>query len=122
MRNLMLVLVPGIILFLIAISFSCGDKADPFRPVDNPGIQITYTDQISFLLNNNCVECHASNKEGAERNGAPIDVNLDTYENVIEVAERANIQIQAGTMPPTGGLQLELRALFQQWINQGLEE
>jgi len=107
---------------LFMIAFNCGDKADPFRSVDDPGFKVTYTDQIKVILDNNCVLCHDSEKQGAERNGAPLDVNLDTYENAVAVAERANIQIQAGTMPPTGGLPTELRALFQQWIDQGLEE
>jgi hypothetical protein len=34
-------------------------------------------------------------------------------------AQRSNIRIQAGTMPPTGALSSELRATFQQWINEG---
>ena len=122
MRKFLCIAAPGILTFLIIVAFGCGDKADPIRAVDDPGTIITYTNQIKAILDNNCIRCHDSDKQGAERNGAPLDVNLDTYENAVAVAERANTQIQAGNMPPAGGLPNDLRDLFQQWVNQGLEE
>ena len=60
---------------------------------------------------------------GGDRNGAPVDVNLDTYTDAVANASRANARIQGGTMPPgSGGLSSEDRALFQAWLDQGLLE
>jgi uncharacterized membrane protein len=117
-----MIISSGVTALIIAVFSGCGDKADPIRSGEDPGMRVTYTNKIKAILDNNCILCHDSEKQGAERNGAPLDVNLDTYENVIDVAERANTQIQAGNMPPTGGLPDNLRDLFQQWIDQGREE
>jgi len=110
--------------FLFTISLSgCGDKADPVRSPDgSDGSQsdsITYTLGIKEILDQHCIRCHSHIKTGAERNGAPPEVNFDTYESAVKSAQRANARIQAGTMPPDGGIAEEQHALFQKWIGKG---
>lgn len=114
--------VIAMVLFIALVALNCGEKVNPVRIVPVTETRITYTNDIKPILDNNCIRCHSSEKQGAERNGAPPDVNLDKYETVVDVAERANAKIQSGTMPPTGGLPEEERNLFQQWLDQGLEE
>lgn len=99
----------------------CGSKIDPNQIVPTGGgtEQVTY-DTTKEIFELNCIFCHSTHKSGIFRNGAPPDVNLDTYEGVKAAISRANPRIQAGTMPPTGGIPLEDRALIQQWVEAGL--
>ena len=118
---------PAILFSLILVSFSgCGDKSDPLSSGSGNGddeMTVTYTEHVKPILEQSCTSCHAADREGAGRNGAPLNVNLDTYENTVESGLRANVRIQAGTMPPgTGGIPAEERALFQSWIDQGMPE
>jgi len=109
---------------VISLLPSCGEKIDPMSAVsDTGGGQITYTEHIKPILDMNCIRCHTAANQGGDRNGAPPDVNLDTYNSTVEVGLRANARIQAGTMPPgTGGIPSDERALFQGWIDQGMPE
>jgi len=113
-----------IILGVIVILPSCGDKMDPIAEFDDSGLpdQVTYGENIQTLIEQNCTMCHAQSIQGADRQGAPVGVDLDTFQRAVEWAERSNIRIQAGTMPPAGGLSSYERSLFQKWIDQDLQE
>jgi hypothetical protein len=51
----------------------------------------------------NCLACHSSDKVGAARNGAPPDVNWDTYEATLPNADLAIVRaVEQGSMPPDG--------------------
>ena len=109
---------------LLVLAIGCGDKIDPLAgPGGDVGTDVTYTGQIKQVLDTNCIRCHSSDRQGAERNGAPPSVNLDTYEGAVDASARALVRIQAGTMPPdTGGIPQGDRDLFQAWVDQGLKE
>ena len=114
----------GIGIVLVAASLAgCGDKNDPLTSVpDGGGIgsgDPTYVQDIKPVMDQSCVLCHDSNKSGALRNGAPVQVNFDTYEQVIANLERASIRIQAGTMPPAGPLDSETVNSILEWIAAG---
>ncbi len=116
------ILSAALILFLLTIA--CGEKIDPVGSGDfiNPE-KVTYTNDMAEIFPDNCLRCHSTNIQGAERNGAPVDVNFNTYELAKDNATRANARVQAGTMPPDSGpLSDSLKAIFQQWIDDGLEE
>jgi len=104
----------------------CSDKDDPVSSTGgnggNPQDTVTYTADIKTVLDSRCISCHASSLQGAARNGAPAGVNFDTYNAAVASGNRANVRIQAGTMPPAGGIPQSERDLFQQWIDQGLLE
>lgn len=111
----------------MVIVISCGDKLDPVFDIspddDDDDETITYNQHIKPLLDTYCIGCHAGYLQGADRNGAPPQVNLDTYAGAVASAERGNIRIQGGTMPPgSGGIPQADRELFQKWIDQGLLE
>ena len=108
------------------IWIGCGDKIDPiqtFESVLDPSEdQITYTSEIQALLETHCLLCHTTSNQGAERNGAPINVNFDTYGDIVIWMSEASLRIQSGTMPPTGGIPQDDRMLFQRWIDDGFLE
>lgn len=56
----------------------------------------------------NCLGCHASDKFGADRHGAPPEINFDTYEATLPNAESAIFRaVEEITMPPaSSGLPL----------------
>ena len=118
----------GALAAVILLAAACGGtKTDPAAPDgDDDGLPgtVTYTGHVKALLDANCIRCHASSLEGRARNGAPADVNLDTYPAAVAAAQRANVQIQLGTMPfdLPGGLPAFERALFQRWVDQGTPE
>lgn len=53
---------------------------------------VTYHNQVSRILQANCVECH--------RHGAVAPFSLETYEDVIENAGMIRKQVSRGAMPP----------------------
>ncbi|MBW7996127.1 MAG: hypothetical protein FVQ81_06050 [Candidatus Glassbacteria bacterium] len=116
----------GMAALLISMTLAgCGDKIDPLiAPPSNGGnggmTAPTYAQDIKPILDQNCVICHSTANSGAQRNGAPLSVNFDTYDLAVANSGRASIRIQAGTMPPTGALDFELVALFLEWISEGM--
>ena len=72
-----------------------------------------------------CLQCHSSTLSGAARNAAPVGVDFNTFAKATSPGPlgpnnvRANVRIQEGTMPPTGGLPGNLRALMQDWVDNG---
>jgi uncharacterized membrane protein len=103
---------------------ACEEKLDPFVEGGQQQLPdtVSYNDHIRPLLEGHCTGCHASHRQGADRNGAPVGIDLDTYSDAVAWAERSNARIQAGSMPPSGGVSDYERALFQRWVDQGTPE
>lgn len=57
----------------------------------------SYTEVRAFDV---CTNCHSSENEGAERNGAPPSLNFDSYEGAADAAPRIVNQVSMGSMPP----------------------
>ena len=105
------------------LCLACEDKTDPIGdPSDGLPDAVTYTQHVKPLLDAHCIQCHATSRQGADRNGAPTGVNCDTYAVAQASADRGNARIQAGTMPPSGGLSQYDRSLFAKWVEQGTQE
>ncbi|MBI9092104.1 MAG: hypothetical protein JEZ12_23070 [Desulfobacterium sp.] len=100
-------------LFGFTILLGCdGDKQDPVFVRDGDVVAVNFISDVQPILATNCLRCHSITKAGGERNGAPLTVNFDTYENVVNLADRANARIQSGTMPPGGGIPDSDRVVF----------
>jgi uncharacterized membrane protein len=102
-------------------SFACGEKLDTYSGEYDP-LLITYWDDMKPLLDTNCVPCHASDLAAEHRNGAPPNVNFDTYEAASASALKAVSAIQKDTMPPDSVLSDEEKELFRKWVNDGMPE
>ncbi len=100
----------------------CGEKQDPIGPDAGIDGEVSYGVHIMPILDANCVRCHASDKQGAARNGAPVGFDYDSYAGAVATADRANAQIQSGSMPVGGSLTVEEKGLFQAWLDQGTPE
>ena len=85
---------------------------DNGRPL---GTVVDYQDMRKAVFEPVCLNCHDSNKSGAARNGAPSNVNWDTFEAARSNAARGNLRVQAGNMPPSGPLNASQKATFQEW-------
>jgi hypothetical protein len=74
----------------------------------------------------NCLDCHASNLTGPARNGAPADVNFDTYEATLKKAGRAIVRaVEEMSMPPADTKPLlnnAQRAAMIAWQSAGFPE
>ena len=82
----------------------------------------TYSEVRAFDV---CTNCHASDKQGVQRNGAPPSLNFDSYEGAADAAPRMVEQVSMGSMPPaTSGFSLteaEEHELFV-WAECGTPE
>jgi len=97
---------------------ACGEKQDPVRHdfLDASG-PVTWC-EVGPIFTTVCTQCHSVSNQGDARNGAPPEINFDTYSDAVDNLDRANVNIQAGTMPPTGGIPPEERNLIQWWVDQ----
>ena len=112
-------------ILIVAATSGCGDKIDPLSAPPGGGNGggddgPTYVQDIRSILDQNCLPCHSTSKAGSQRNGAPPTINFETYELAVANIERANARIQAGTMPPTSGLEPENRTTVLDWLAAGI--
>lgn len=75
-----------------------------------------------------CINCHSTT--AADRRSAPVDVNYNTYAAATSGTngERANVRVQAGTMPVkldgsgAAALTATEKALLQDWFTAGMRD
>jgi hypothetical protein len=98
----------------------CDAKQDPVQhhAIADAGGPVTWC-EIGPIVTTVCTQCHSAYLQGSDRNGSPPEIDLNTYLEMLDNLDRGNVNIQAGTMPPTGGLPQSDRDLFQQWVDQG---
>jgi len=83
-----------------------------------------YTNVGDPFMRTWCTSCHHSDLEQEWRAGAPLGVDLNTYELVAQYAERIDARAigENPTMPPAGGpTQIEIDRL-QVWLECGLPQ
>ena len=70
------------------------------------------------LMTRQCTPCHSSLLPADQREGAPPTINFDTYQDVLDHADRiaATAVPDDGTMPPGGGPSAEERAMLDEWL------
>jgi hypothetical protein len=119
----------------LAIASGCDDGSGPDGDADGDADgdtdvdadldadgAVTYCRDIQPILEASCTSCHSSSLAGAARGGAPAGVDYDTYEAAVANSDRGNSRIQAGTMPPGGGVSSTDLALFAAWVAGGTPE
>lgn len=113
------------IVIIALIIFNCSNDSHDDLSNDegtNPGPTIvTYEGEIKSIIDTNCTQCHGS----TPTNNAPF--SLTTYNQVKDKIDRiiARANNASNPMPPAsagGQLSANLRALIQQWKDDGLLE
>jgi uncharacterized membrane protein len=69
-------------------------------------------------MDKHCVGCHSSLLREDQRNGAPVGVDLDTWEDAVLWGDRiaARSVGDDADMPPGGGPSAEERRLLEEWL------
>src|SRR6185436_5486744 len=69
-----------------------------------------------------CATCHSSALGEARRQGAPLDVNLDSYDGAKSWANLIASELETGAMPPLGSPPQEEIDAVLAWIDCGTPE
>ena len=66
-----------------------------------------------------CNACHASTLPAELREGAPMGIDFDTYQGVLDYADRIEVRTvpEGADMPPGGGPSEEERARLGEWLD-----
>jgi hypothetical protein len=116
-------LISTLLLGTILVSSCTNDSSNDLLGIEDLD-EVTYTNTVKSIMDNNCISCHAA----TPINGAPN--SLTTYENVKEAALNGGLldrisrdQGESGMMP-SGGTRLPQAVIDQvtTWSNQGLIE
>ena len=74
-------------------------------------------------MSKHCTGCHSAIVPDDHRNEAPIDVNLDTYADVLHFASRIEARVLVDVedrMPPGGGLTSDELDRLNEWLRCGV--
>ena len=64
-----------------------------------------------------CNGCHSSLLRPDQRNGAPVDIDFDTWQGTLDWARRIHIRtIVEESMPPGGGPSPAEREMIEEWL------
>jgi hypothetical protein len=69
-----------------------------------------------------CTACHGSGVPEDERQGAPEDCNLDTYDRVVAWAPSIAAKLSTGSMPPQGTPPEDTTSAVLEWLECGAPE
>lgn len=107
----------------LLLASACGDKVDPFvesvedieLPDLGPESTGTTFKEMRPIFQANCVACHsASTPSGGYA--------FDSFAAAKSGAAKGYSAVERGTMPPGSPLSAMNRALFKDWIDNGLQE
>ena len=103
------------ILFLLALGCRDGQDTATACYHDPP---LDYANFGKGYMDKHCAGCHSSLLPPSSREGAPIGVDLNTYEDVLMWADRIEARStgEYPTMPPGGGPSDDERALLKEWL------
>jgi hypothetical protein len=116
-------LLSTILIGTVLVSSCTNDSSADLIGIDDLD-EVTYTNTVKSIIDNNCISCHAA----TPINGAPN--SLTTYENVKEAVLNGGLldrisrdQGESGMMP-SGGTRLPQAVIDQvfAWNTQGLNE
>ena len=107
-------------LLLSLVGCAPGEAADSADPCGRTPA-LDYDNFGQAALSKHCVGCHSSYLPEAARFQAPLGVDFDTYQGVLDWAERIHVRtVSEEDMPPGGGLEGEELLLFDEWITCGV--
>jgi uncharacterized membrane protein len=106
-----------VLAFLLA---ACGSS----RACRNQNQAPSYANDIQGLVAAKCEVCHGAAVKGADRHGAPVEINYDTYDLLKEqTVDPMASDLEGHTMPPLNlgatDLTSSERDLLLQWVYCG---
>lgn len=125
LKNIFSIAIGTVTLLLVGCNIQKSNPLDLRNPLDLE-VPVLSSDQITFkviqsqVFKDHCVSCHS------EKSGNKGDVNLETYENVVKVAQAIRAEVFNRTMPPRRLVDLKLSEaqikLVIDWIDSGAKE
>ena len=112
-----------VVLVLAAVACEGDDAGQDASSDDGECVDAPAYEDVEIFAT--CTMCHASTLVGADRNGALVTVNFDTYDAAMTSASRGLERVQAGAMPPPGsGLSVSQAQTeeLERWIVCGTPE
>jgi len=107
------------LLFLLSCALFSSDTGDTAGCDRSPPLD--YDTFGEGVMNKHCTGCHSSYLPEGQRFEAPIGVDLNTYQGVLDYAERVHDRtVEQQNMPPGGGLSEEELALIDEWLVCGV--
>lgn len=100
------------ILFLLSCTLQKTIHLDSAEPECS---SLNYSNFAAAFMVQYCLGCHASSANNRE--GAPLDISLESIENIAEYQEAILREIAEETMPPQGGIAAETRQTAIEWLN-----
>ena len=102
-------------LLLLALS-SCAPDAEQSSCQRDPPLD--YNDFGRGFLERHCTGCHSSLLAEGHRADAPVGVDLDSYADAVQWADRIYIRSvgEDASMPPGGGPTDQEKALLAEWL------
>lgn len=111
-----------LIWLLLSPLIACGDSAAG-TPTPEEALScdrsppLTYESFGQAFMIQNCTPCHHVLLPEADRNGAPVGVDFETYGKVLSWSDRIHERtVVTETMPPGGGLSAEDLSKFEEWL------
>jgi uncharacterized membrane protein len=93
---------------------------DPAPPADSGDAcaDVSWATAGGPVLLTWCAPCHAAGLTRAQRQGAPVGVDLDTEAGALQWVDRVEAVVSgpAPTMPPAGGLDADARERLLAWV------
>ena len=105
------------------LALACGQDLPADFCTDAP----TFTNEIRpTIVEEKCIQCHSEGLQGAARNGAPAELNFDTFDSTEPYLAQFADAISSGREPPMGldpplVTTAEERDLVSKWRMCGFE-
>ena len=107
---------------MLFLLFACGEKAtDSALSLCIHDPPLSYANFGKGYVDVHCLGCHSAELPEGHRVGAPAGVNFNTYDEVMDWAERLEARATRKfsddvTMPPGGGPTKEELDMFEEWL------
>ncbi len=103
---------------MILLLLACAGTPDDTAGACDRDPPLTWANFGQGWMDKHCTGCHSSLLRADQRNGAPVQVDLDTWEDAVAWGPRiaARSLGKEATMPPGGGPSEEERRLLAEWL------
>lgn len=99
---------------------ACSGSDDRFQEGGDGGSSCgTWASVGQPILLTHCTSCHSSALSGEARRGAPEGVDLDSLSGARDQADQLVARVDAGEMPPAGGMSAAEIAALHAWVDCG---